>query len=232
MSAPVPLLSLRIGRVASLGTAGTPSAIAKQAVAGPLAVTRLGLAGDEQADHQHHGGLDKALHHYPAEHYFAWRAELHDRVAIFAIGAFGENLSTRGLTEDTVCLGDTYLLGRAVLQVSQGRSPCHKLNLRFDLPDMVERVTASGRTGWYYRVLAEGTVDPGDSLALLERPHPDWPLARLWRALFLDPPDRETLDQLAKMPVLAASWRARAATRGLATGPKAWLDALRGRSGK
>lgn len=232
MSVSHPLLCLRIGRVEPLGAEGLPSAIGKQAVDGPLPVTRQGLAGDEQADRAHHGGLDKALHHYPAEHYPAWRAELPARAASFEVGAFGENLSTRGMTEDTVCLGDIYLLGRAVLQVSQGRSPCRKLNLRFDQPDMVERVTASGRTGWYYRVLVEDKVAPEDSLRLLERPHPDWPLARLWRTLYLDPPDRAALDQLAALPVLSANWRERAASRGRNRGPKAWLNALRGPVGK
>lgn len=223
LAVPVPLLSLRVGRVAALGAEALPSAIIKHPVSGPLAVTRTGLAGDEQADRLHHGGIDKALHHYPAEHYPVWRDHLPQRAAAFEIGAFGENLSTLGLTEDTVCLGDIFCLGRAILQVSQGRSPCRKLNLRFDQPDMVEQVTASGRMGWYYRVLVEETVQADDALTLLERPHPDWPLDRLWRVLFTDPPDRPTLDHLAAMPVLSESWRQRARQRGRKSGPAAWF---------
>lgn len=228
MQTVIPLLSLRTGRIETLGAEALPSAIDKRPVSGRLAVTRLGLEGDQQADRKHHGGADKALHHYPAEHYPAWRVQLPDQADRFGIGGFGENFSTLGLTEDQVCLGDIYSLGRAIIQVSQGRSPCRKLNLRFDVPDMVERVTASGRTGWYYRVLVEDTVAPGDSLVRLERPHPDWPLTRLWRVLFTDPPDRPALDELAALSVLSVSWRQRARERGKAGGPKAWLAALAG----
>lgn len=216
MQTAIPLRSLRTGRIQALGAEGLPSAMDKQPVPGPLAVTRLGLKGDQQADRKHHGGPDKALHHYPAEHYPIWRTELPNRAERFGIGGFGENLSTLGLTEDQVCLGDVYSLGRAIIQVSQGRSPCRKLNLRFDVPDMVERVSASGRTGWYYRVLVEDTVAPDDSLVRLERPHPDWPLTRLWRVLFIEPTDRAGLEALAALPVLSASWRERARERGKA----------------
>lgn len=210
-----PLLSLRAGSIRPLGEEGTASAIHKLPVDRPLAVTRLGLAGDQQADRIHHGGPDKALHHYPAEHYPDWRRQFPHRPA-FEIGGFGENISTLGLTEDDICLGDTFRMGGAVIQVSQGRSPCRKLNLRFAVPDMVERVSASGRTGWYYRVLVEDTVAPGDSLVRLERPHPDWPLTRLWRVLFSAPPDRAALEALAALPTLSASWRERARERGKA----------------
>lgn len=219
----IPLLSLRTGRIEALGAEALPSAIAKQPVTAALGLTHTGLADDRQADRTHHGGADKALHHYPAEHYPVWRVQLQDRADRFGIGGFGENLSTLGLTEDNVCLGDIYRLGRAVIQVSQGRSPCRKLNLRFDVPDMVERVTASGRTGWYYRVLEEGWVDPGGQLTRLERPHPAWPLARLWRVLFIDPPDRAVLEELAALPVLGERWRERARQRGRKSGPAAWF---------
>lgn len=164
-----PLLFLNIGRVKALGRHGLMSGIDKRPVAGPIQVTRMGLAGDDQADRRHHGGPDKALHHYPAEHYEYWRSELPGKATLFVNGGFGENLSTRGLTEATVCLGDVWRLGGALLQVSQGRQPCHRLNLRFDLPDMVERVRESGRSGWYYRVLEEGIAEPGDCLVLLDR---------------------------------------------------------------
>src|SRR3546814_4948632 len=99
-------------------------------------------------------------------------------------GAFGENISTRGLDEDNVCLGDRFELGTALLEVSQGRQPCWKLNDRFGVPDMVRRVQSSGRTGWYYRVLRPGTARAGDPPRLDSRPHPDWPLRRLNRLLF------------------------------------------------
>jgi MOSC domain-containing protein YiiM len=209
----IPLLGLRAGRIAPLGPDGRASAIAKSPLAGRVAITRLGLAGDQQADRQHHGGVDKALHHYPAQHYAAWQAELPQQAALFEVGGFGENLATLGLDEGNVCLGDVFRLGTALIQVSQGRQPCAKLNIRFGLPDMVERVRASGRTGWYYRVLAEGEAGPEAVLHRIERPCPDWPLARLWQVLFGPERDRVALAALAGLTVLGASWRERAGRR-------------------
>lgn len=208
-----PLLAVHVGRIEALGPEGIASAIGKRPVTGRAAVTRLGLAGDEQADRMHHGGPDKALHHYPAQHYAAWQADFPDQSALFEVGSFGENFATLGLDERNVCLGDVFRLGSAVVQVSQGRQPCAKLNLRFGVPDMVRRVQESGRTGWYYRVLEEGETGPGDFLTLLERPLPDWPLTRLWHVLFEATADRTALATLAELPILGASWRERAARR-------------------
>jgi len=221
-----PLLSLRIGRVQAFGPAGQPSAIGKQAVNDRVVVSKLGLAGDEQADRLHHGGIDKALHHYPCEHYAAWARELPVQADLFTAGGFGENLSTLGLDESNVCLGDVFQIGNAMLQVSQGRKPCWKLNQRFGVTDMARRVQDSGRTGWYYRVLAEGEIAPNDELTLIERPQPDWPLARLIKVIYHDQPDREALAALAELAVLAPSWREMVNKR-LATGRiENWLRRL------
>jgi MOSC domain-containing protein YiiM len=209
----VSVLSLHVGQVRPLGPEGRPSAIGKEAVTDLRKITVLGLEGDAQADLQHHGGPDKALHHYPREHYAAWRAELPSLAALFVPGGFGENLSTQGLTEATVCLGDIFTLGSAVVQVSQGRKPCWKLNARFGVADMARRVQDSGRTGWYYRVLEEGDVAPGEPLTLVERPCPAWPLARLWRVLNQEPPDRAALAELVELEVLAPGWRETARKR-------------------
>ena len=209
----VPLLAVHVGRIAGIGPQGVPSGIDKRPLDARVLVTRQGLVGDAQADRRHHGGVDKALHHYPAEHYQVWRAALPARAARFVAGGFGENLVTVGLCEADVCLGDVFQLGGARLQVSQGRQPCAKLNLRFDLPDMLERVKANGLTGWYYRVLEEGEIGAGDDLDLRERPHPNWPLTRVWRVLFGESLDRAALAELAGSPVLAESWRQRAVAR-------------------
>lgn len=211
------LLSLRIGRVQVFGPNGQPSAIDKQAARSQVEVSTLGLVGDKQADTLHHGGTDKALHHYPFEHYKAWAAALPSRAHFFKAGGFGENLCTLGVDEDSVCLGDVFQLGTAIIQVSQGRTPCWKLNHRFGFADMVRRVQDSGRTGWYYRVLAEGSIAPEGELSLIERPYPDWTLARLINVLHHDQPDRKALARLAELPLLASSWREKAEKR-LATG--------------
>ncbi len=207
------LLALNSGRIRPLGREGLPSGIDKRPLDGPVQVTRTGLAGDEQADRLHHGGPDKALHHYPAEHYESWRSELPAKAALFVPGAFGENLSTHGLTEDVVCLGDVWRLGGAILQVSQGRQPCRRLNLRFDLPDMIERVRQNGRSGWYYRVLEPGLAGPADRLRLVERPHPEWSVRRLTDVLFAPVPDRPAIATLVGLSALSGSWRERAARR-------------------
>lgn len=221
-----PLLSLRIGQVQPFGPAGQPSAIGKRPVSGRIAASKLGLAGDEQADSIHHGGIDKALHHYPFEHYAAWARELPAQAALFDAGGFGENLSTLGLDEGSVCLGDVFQIGSAIIQVSQGRKPCWKLNQRFGVADMARRVQDSGRTGWYYRVLTEGGIAPDDELALIERPQPDWTLARLIKVIYHDQPDRQALAALAELDALAPSWREMAKKR-LATGRiEDWLRRL------
>jgi MOSC domain-containing protein YiiM len=153
-----------------------------------------------------HGGPDKAIHHYAFDHYAAWRGELGPLPLLQAPGAFGENLSTRGLDETGVCLGDRFRLGSALLEVSQGRQPCWKLNDRFGVPDMALRVQDSGRSGWYYRVLRPGHATAGDALALVERPHPDWPLQRLAMLLYRRVLEAGPLEAALRLP-LVPSWR-------------------------
>lgn len=214
MSARVAIAALLVGRAVPFGKPGAVSAIGKRPVAGPVALGTRGLAGDEQGDRRLHGGPDKAVHHYALDHYAAWRRELRPAPAVLAAaGAFGENLSTTGLTEAEVCVGDLYRAGTAMLQVSQGRQPCWKLNHRFGVADMARRVQTSGRTGWYYRVVEPGMVAEGDALALIDRPHPGWTLARILRALYVETLDRETLAGIAALDVLAPSWRALARRR-------------------
>jgi len=209
---------LLVGRRAPFGPNGEPSAIDKRRLTGPVALGALGLEGDEQGDLRHHGGADKALHHYPAEHYPAWRRALPEvSAAQWEPGAFGENLSTTGLTEGDVCIGDVFRLGSALLQVSQARQPCWKLNVRFGRSDMSRLVQASARTGWYYRVLDSGEIAAGMDMRLIERPHPEWPLARLLHHLYVDPLERQALAAIARLAVLPPSWR-QLAERRLRTG--------------
>jgi MOSC domain-containing protein YiiM len=204
----VRVTDILVGRALPFGPNGEPSAIAKQCVARRLRLGISGFEGDEQGDRRHHGGPDKAVHHYPAEHYAAWRRECPELAPeLFAVGAFGENLSTVGVAESQVCVGDVFRLGSARIEVSQARQPCWKLDRRFHLPAMAVWVQDSGRTGWYYRVRETGEVAPGDALELLERPHPDWPITRLLHYLYADPLNREALAAMATLAVLPGSWR-------------------------
>jgi len=194
------------GRAVDYTRPGSRSAIAKRPRQGPVLAGPEGLDGDEQGDRRVHGGPDKAIHHYPHDHYAAWRAELGPHPLLEAPGAFGENISTRGVTEADLCLGDRLRLGAAVVEVSQGRQPCWKLSDRFGIADLARRVQDSGRTGWYYRVLEPGPVQAGDVLELLERPWPDWPLTRLAGLLYRRTLDRAELEAALALP-LVPSWR-------------------------
>ncbi len=200
------ILQVLTGTVAPLGAAGKSSAIAKQPVSGPVAIGPLGLHGDAQADVRVHGGPDKAVHLYAWPHYAAWRSELGAAPVLQAPGAFGENLAVAGLDEAGVCIGDHWRAGSAVLEVTQGRQPCWKLNLRFGHKDMARRLQDTGRTGWYWRVLEPGQLQAGDAIHLVERPHPAWTLARVVDLLYHRPLDREALQGLARLH-LPPSWQ-------------------------
>jgi MOSC domain-containing protein YiiM len=171
-------------------------------------VTRLGLSGDEQADRKHHGGPEMAVHLYPFEHYEAWRLDYPEQAARFAPpGLFGENLSTQGLTEGDVCIGDVFKAGNTLLQISQGRQPCWKLNVRLGIEQLAVMLQQTGRTGWYFRVLEEGSITVGDALELVERPHPEWPLSKVIHHLYVDQLDHQANKSLAHLTELAPSWR-------------------------
>ncbi|WAW93722.1 MOSC domain-containing protein [Xanthomonas citri pv. malvacearum] len=205
-------IAIRIDHVA-IGSArdftrpGSRSAIDKRALQGAVQVGLEGLEGDEQGDRRVHGGPDKAIHHYPRDHYAAWRDELGPHVLLEAAGAFGENLSSVGVTEADVCLGDRFTLGTAVVEVSQLRQPCWKLSDRFGVRELARRVQETDRTGWYYRVLQPGSVAVGDLLTLQARPHPDWPLSRLQQVLYARQVDVAVVTAVLQLP-LVPSWRA------------------------
>ena len=191
---------------------GDYSAIAKQPVSGAVRIGWLGLAGDSVADPVHHGGWDKAIHLYPQDHYGWWRERKPGHPLLEKPGAFGENIASRGMTEEEVCLGDRFSLGSAVVEASHGRQPCWKLDHRFGARDVMATIVKTARCGIYFRVLREGEAEAGAMMELLERPLPQWSIARLFRLLIggghKDEPD--AVRALADMPVLAEAWRDRA----------------------
>ena len=155
------------------------SAIVKESLVVPVFLGTLGLAGDQVGDPKRHGGLHQAVLAYPAEHYARWKAELGLDAGP---GGFGENLALLGLTENEACIGDTFELGQAVLQVSQPRQPCHTLAKRWACPELINAVWKTARGGWYCRVLRGGEVQAGQPLVLVQRPHPGWTVARVLHA--------------------------------------------------
>ncbi len=200
------------GGIRPFGPHGEPSAIGKTPREGPLRIGPLGLEDDKQADPIHHGGVDKAIHHYPHDHYPWWRERLGDHPLLADYGAFGENITTTGLAEDSICLGDRFRLGTALIEVSQGRQPCWKLGHRFGVKTVPATVTSSGKCGWYYRVIESGTVASGDALTLVARPLPEWTVRRLFALVIGGEGKGETaiFRDLARTPQLAESWKTRA----------------------
>ena len=198
------------GKIGRFGPNGEPSGIRKVLCDDKVRISMLGIEGDEQADLEYHGGIDKAIHHYPFDHYPTWIADRPELAAhLAAPGAFGENISTRGFTEADVCIGDLWRLGTALVEVSQGRQPCWKLGHRFGDKRMVAWVVETGRSGWYYRVREAGELTVGDRLDLVERPHSDWTVARVFRMLIGGRGTPEEHRQLSEVSPLAVSWKAR-----------------------
>lgn len=195
-----------VGSIAALGDKAVVSGIAKRPVHGSLHVSSLGLTGDAQADLRVHGGVDKAVHCYPWAHYERWREELVPNALLDEPGAFGENLSIEGLDERDVCIGDQWRIGSAVFEVSQGRQPCFKLNLRFGTRDMALRVQTSLRAGWYLRVLEPGWIAAGDRIERLQRPFPSHSIADLLALIRDREVDAAKLRPVLELP-LTASWR-------------------------
>lgn len=201
------IVELRAGRIRPLGDNGHVSGIDKQPTHGVVLVGPDGVEGDEQADRRHHGGRDKALHAYPLRHYPIWAAELPQQADRFVPGGFGENLVVDGVTERDLCLGDRFQIGRVLVELSQSRQPCWKLNLRFDRSDMARRVQSTGRTGWYFRVLRAGGVEAGCTAELVDRPNPDWSLTRVKNLLYQSTNDLAALTEFAMLPDLPDRWR-------------------------
>jgi MOSC domain-containing protein YiiM len=206
---PPVLVSIQVGRPRTQGTWRT--GFFKSAVDGPVWLGHGNLVGDGQANRRVHGGEDKAVLGYAASHYPLWRQEL--ALPDLPYGAFAENFTLQGLTEDTVCLGDVYAVGEAVVQVSQPRSPCWKIARRWRRPDLTPLVEATGRTGWYHRVLSEGFLLAGQPFSLLERPYPQWSISRVAATARDRKLQPGAAAELREVPVLSATWR-----QGLASG--------------
>lgn len=222
--------SVLTGKPVVFGPKGQLSAMHKELQLGTLAVTSAGILGDEQADMVNHGGEDKAILHYAFDHYATWASEYMETAAQLGRGPgqFGENISTRGAVESDICIGDVFRLGSAMVQVSQGRQPCWKLNTHFGWNRMAANVQSTGRTGWYYRVLEPGNVKTGDIWSLQERLHDGFTLTRLQRALYVDMLNYHELELIADLSVLAFGWREIAIRRLEAKQVENWDSRLNG----
>lgn len=171
---------------------------------GPLPLSELGFQGDGQADLVHHGGPDKAVCVYSYEHYPYWEQELNSPLDY---GAFGENLTVLGLTEDRVCIGDVYAIGDIRVQVSQPRQPCHKLAKRYNRPDLALLVQQAGFTGFYFRVLVPGVFDCKQPLTLVERNPAEVTVVEANHTYYIDKHNLAGIHRLLGVQELSSSWR-------------------------
>ena len=179
--------------------------IFKKPVDSPVMLRRLNLDGDVQADLSVHGGVAKAVYAYPEEHYRFWRGEFPGMD--MPPGMFGENLTTAGLSEETVHAGDRFRIGEAEVIVTQPRLPCFKLGIRFRRNDIIRRFLESGRTGFYMAVLLEGMVAPGDSMDLLSADPQHVSIAELVRLHLPGKSDPDVLKRARNVEALPESWK-------------------------
>ena len=180
------------------------TSIFKQPVAGPVRVGPTNLAGDRQSDPSVHGGPDKAVYIYPSEHYPFWREQLPKMQLPW--GMFGENLTTEGLVETEVRIGDRLRIGTAEFAVTQPRMPCFKLGLRFGRPDMLKRFLESGRSGFYVTVLREGTISAGDAVEIIPQNEHRVTVADVVALYTAEAPDRDQLMIASELPGLSRAW--------------------------
>ncbi|GGG20048.1 MOSC domain-containing protein [Paenibacillus aceti] len=200
------IISINIGKPIQVqyNNREVSTGIFKKSIDEPVFLTSLNFEGDGQADLVHHGGRDKAVCVYPYEHYPYWEQEL-GRALKYS--AFGENLTTQGLLETEVCIGDIFQLGEAVVQVSQPRQPCFKLSVRYGAPDMPMKVQETGYTGFYFRVLQEGLVSKSDNLIRTSRHPKGISVSYANQIMHRDKNDREGIKKILEVEELSASWR-------------------------
>ncbi|MFZ0867040.1 MAG: MOSC domain-containing protein [Candidatus Sulfotelmatobacter sp.] len=179
--------------------------IFKQPVSGRIALRRLNLDGDQQADLTVHGGPYKAVYAYPSDHYEYWRGELPEMELPW--GVFGENFTTEGLGEDELHVGDRFRIGSATVMARQPRMPCYKLAAKFKRDDMIERFLVSERSGFYFSVEQEGEVAAGDSLQLISRNHGGITIAEMNRLFVRDRYNRDLLQKAIATAALPETWR-------------------------
>lgn len=207
------LVTVNVGRPRLLAWRGETfsTGIFKSPVEGRVELRRTNLDGDRQADLSVHGGIDKAVYGYASEHYKFWQRELPDQRLDW--GAFGENFTTEGVFEKDICPGNQYRVGSAVIRVTTPRLPCLKLAAKFRREDMIERFLKSGLSGFYFSVVEEGEVAPGDEITLLMRADHGVTIADVNLLYISRSPDAELLRRAAEVEALPASWRERFAAK-------------------
>lgn len=201
------LISLNVARPRLVLYKGSSisTGIFKLPVPGPVVLRHLNLDGDRQADLSAHGGPYKAVYGYPSEHYEYWRKELPGTG--LGWGMFGENLTTEGLFESELHVGDRLQVGSAIIMVRQPRTPCYKLAAKFQRDDMIERFLQSGRSGFYFSVEQEGSIAAEDSFHVLTRVPEAITIAEMNLLFVQDKYNRSLLEKAIATPAMPQNWR-------------------------
>jgi len=204
---PMKLLSVNVSLPRTVHWKGheVTTGIFKEPVAGPVMLRRLDLDGDQQADLSVHGGPDKAVYAYPSEHYPFWKKELPEMELPW--GMFGENFTTEGLNEENTHIGDHFRIGGAVAAVTQPRTPCYKLGIKFGRDDILKRFLDSKRSGFYLAVLEEGPVQAGDPIERIHLDENGVTIADLNGIYVNGLEDSALLLRALRVETLAKSWR-------------------------
>jgi MOSC domain-containing protein YiiM len=201
------ILSVNVGLPREVTWQGkfVTTGIFKEPIEGPVMLRTLNLDGDGQADLTVHGGVSKAVYAYPSEHYAFWRAEFPEMNLSW--GMFGENLTTEGLLEDAVYIGDRFRVGQTELMVTEPRMPCYKLGIKFGRTDIIKRFLASRRSGFYFAVMREGMVSAGDALELIGREQQDISVADITRLYAFEKDDVKALRRAVEVEALPENWK-------------------------
>lgn len=201
------LLSVNVSRPREISHNGRAvrTGIFKEPVSGRVMLRTLNLDGDGQADLLNHGGVHRAAYAYPFENYGCWQRELGRDDLVF--GQFGENFTVSGITEEDACIGDVFHVGEALVQVSQPRPPCFKLGIRMGMPGFLKPFLASGRVGFYLRVLEEGEVGAGDVFEIVERDPERMTVREISDLLFFEPDNLEGARRALRIEALSPGWR-------------------------
>ena len=201
------LLSVNVSQpiAVEIGDQRYHTGIYKSAVAGRLWLGRAQLAGDGQADMENHGGPNRAVYCYPHEHYAYWSSQLGR--GDFEYGQFGENLTTQGMLENKVCVGDAFRVGEAIIQITQPRVPCYKLANKLGIPNFAKTFLRANRPGFYARVLEEGGVGAGDVILPEQKDPVGMTVAEVNAALYLEKGDRPAVERALQIEALSPGWR-------------------------
>lgn len=200
------MIQIFLGGIRPLPPDNQPTGIFKQEVLTPVWVGREGLAGDAQADRRVHGGPEKALHQFAIANYARLSTAFPDAANLLIPGSIGENISAPDRDETLIAIGDVFRLGDSTIQVSQPRSPCWKIDNRFGVEGMAQFIAEKRITGWYFRVLEEGAVEPGSDFERIQRNDIPVSIADLLSLWSEHRPDPDRLIEVSRTPGLTASW--------------------------